>query len=140
MQYARCVFVYTKTPLQQPSCCADTRLARIHQIKNRSTYMKDIRNKIIILRLTEEEKEQAVKAAKEVGLTLSSYVRKMILGNKIVSKTDVQTLFELNKIGVNLNQLVRHINMLPVEENIVSSLDDINTFIGELKNITSRLV
>lgn len=32
------------------------------------------------------------------------------------SKTDVQTLFELNKIGVNLNQLVRHINMLPVEE------------------------
>lgn len=102
--------------------------------------MKDIRNKIIILRLTEEEKEQAVKAAKEVGLTLSSYVRKMILGNKIVSKTDVQTLFELNKIGVNLNQLVRHINMLPVEENIVSSLDDINTFIGELKNITSRFV
>lgn len=102
--------------------------------------MKDIRNKIIILRLTEEEKEQAVKAAKEVGLTLSSYVRKMILGNKIVSKTDVQTLFELNKIGVNLNQLVRYINMLPVEENIVSSLDDINTFIRELKNITSRLV
>lgn len=102
--------------------------------------MKDIRNKIIILRLTEEEKEQAVKAAKEVGLTLSSYVRKMILRNKIVSKTDVQTLFELNKIGVNLNQLVRHINMLPVEENIVSSLDDINTFIRELKNITSRLV
>lgn len=35
--------------------------------------MKDTRNKIIILRLTEEEKEQAVKAAKEVGLTLSSY-------------------------------------------------------------------
>lgn len=30
--------------------------------------------------------------------------------------------------------------MLPVEENIVSSLDDINTFIGELKNITSRFV
>lgn len=56
------------------------------------------------------------------------------------SKTDVQTLFELNKIGVNLNQLVRHINMFPVEENIVSSLDDINTFIRELKNITSRLV
>lgn len=102
--------------------------------------MKETRNKIIILRLTEEEKEQAVKAAKEVGLTLSSYVRKMILGNKIVSKTDVKTLFELNKIGVNLNQLVRHINMLPVEENIVSSLDEINTFIGELKNITSRLV
>ena len=102
--------------------------------------MKDTRNKIIILRLTEEEKEQAVKAAKEVGLTLSSYVRKMILGNKIVPKTDVQTLFELNKIGVNLNQLVRNINMLPVEENIVSSLDDINTFIGELKNITSRFV
>lgn len=30
--------------------------------------------------------------------------------------------------------------MFPVEENIVSSLDDINTFIRELKNITSRLV
>lgn len=91
-----CFCIY-KTPLQQPSCCADTRLARIHQIKNRSTYMKDTRNKIIILRLTEEEKEQAVKAAKEVGLTLSSYVRKMILGNKIVPKQMFKLFLNLIK-------------------------------------------
>ena len=102
--------------------------------------MKKNRTKVIMLRLKEEEKERAVKRAKDEGITLSSYIRKSILGERIVSKTDIQTVFELKKIGTNLNQLAKHVNTLPVEENILESLKTLNSYIEELKHITNKLV
>lgn len=102
--------------------------------------MKENRTKVIILRLTEDEKERAVKRSKEEGITLSSYIRKSILSEKFVSKTDVQTIFELKKIGTNLNQLAKHVNSLPVDENILLSLESIDKYIKELRQITDKLI
>ena len=102
--------------------------------------MKENRTKVIMLRLKEDEKERAVKRAKDEGITLSSYIRKSILGERIVSKTDIQTVFELKKIGTNLNQLAKHVNTLPVEENILESLKSLYNYIEELKQITNKLV
>lgn len=102
--------------------------------------MKENRTKILILRLTENEKKQAVKRAKDEGITLSSYIRKCVLNEKFVSRTDVQTVFELKKIGTNLNQLAKHVNTLPVEENILESLQFLDHYIKELKLITSQLI
>lgn len=102
--------------------------------------MKENRTKILILRLTENEKKQAVKRAKDEGLTLSSYIRKCVLNEKFVSRTDVQTVFELKKIGTNLNQLAKHVNTLPVEENILESLQSLDHYIKELKLITTQLI
>lgn len=90
--------------------------------------------------MTVDEKEQAVKRSKEEGITLSSYIRKSILGERIVSKTDIQTAFELKKIGTNLNQLAKHVNTLPVDENILMSLSSIDKYIKELKQITDKLL
>lgn len=102
--------------------------------------MKEKRNKVVILRLKEEEKERVVKRAKEEGMTLSSYIRKSILNERFVSKTDIQTAFELKKIGNNLNQLAKHVNSLPVDDNILHSLESIDKFIKELKQITDNLI
>lgn len=102
--------------------------------------MKENRTKVVILRLTEDEKDRAVKRAKDEGITLSSYIRKSILSEKFISKIDVQTVFELKKIGTNLNQLAKHVNTLPVEENILESLNVLDKYIGELKQITNKLV
>lgn len=102
--------------------------------------MKENRTKMLILRLTENEKKQAVKRAKDEGLTLSSYIRKCVLNEKFVSRTDVQTVFELKKIGTNLNQLAKHVNTLPVEENILESLQSLDHYIKELKLITTQLI
>lgn len=74
-----------------------------------------------------------------MGISLSAFLRKSLLGEQIVSKTDVQTVFELKKIGVNINQLARHLNTLPVEEEIRNSLFSINNYIRELKQITDSL-
>mgnify|MGYP000077391554 CR=1 FL=1 len=102
--------------------------------------MKEKSNKVVILRLKEEEKERVVKRAKEEGMTLSSYIRKSILNERFVSKTDIQTAFELKKIGTNLNQLAKHVNSLPVDDNILHSLESIDKFIKELKQITDNLI
>ena len=53
--------------------------------------------------------------------------------------TDVQTVFEIKKIGVNINQLTKHINSLPLDEEIINSLSSIENFIAELKQIIDKL-
>lgn len=102
--------------------------------------MKENRTAIVKLRLTEAEKKSAVKRAKDEGSTLSSYIRKSITGEKIVSKADIQIAFELKKIGNNLNQLAKHVNTLPADEIIRASINDIENYIKQLKKITDTLV
>ena len=92
------------------------------------------------LSLSEEEKEQVFRRAKAEGVTLSMYLRKSVLGERITSKADIQTVFELKKIGTNLNQLAKHVNSLPVDENIRLSLESIEMYIKELKQITDKLI
>lgn len=102
--------------------------------------MKKNRTEVIRARLSEEEKEQVFRRAKAEGVSLSMYLRKSVLGEKIPSKTDIQTVFELKKIGTNLNQLAKHINSLPVDENIIGSLKSIDDYIKELKHITNNIL
>lgn len=102
--------------------------------------MKKNRTEIIKARLSKEEKETAIKRAKAEGVSLSTYLRKVILGERIASKTDIQTVFELKKIGTNLNQLAKHINTLPVDEYIIESITSIDNYIKELRLITDRLI
>ena len=78
--------------------------------------------------------------SKAEGVTLSMYLRKSVLGERITSKADIQTVFELKKIGTNLNQLAKHVNSLPVDENIRISLESIEMYIKELKQITDKLI
>ena len=96
--------------------------------------MKENRTKVIRARLSEEEKEQVFRRAKAEGVT------KSVLGERITSKADIQTVFELKKIGTNLNQLAKHVNSLPVDENIRLSLESIEMYIKELKQITDKLI
>lgn len=101
--------------------------------------MNDNRTEVIRARITVEEKKQIMELAKSNGVSISTYLRRSLLNGRLVTKTDVQTVFELKKIGNNLNQLARYVNTLPVDENIIASLDDIKNYIEELKNITDKL-
>lgn len=102
--------------------------------------MKKNRTEVIQTRLSKDEKEQVLKCVETEGISVSMYLRKSVLGKKIPSKTDIQTVFELKKIGTNLNQIAKHVNSLPVDENIISSLGSINKCIVELKQITDKLI
>lgn len=49
-------------------------------------------------------------------------------------------IYELRKIGANINQLTKHINTLPSNENILYSLDRINQYLSDVETINRKLL
>lgn len=74
------------------------------------------------------------------GKSLSSFIRESALKGRSISKTDVQMIYELRKIGANINQLAKHINTLPSDENILYSLDRINQYLSDVETINRKLL
>ncbi|MDY5812924.1 MAG: plasmid mobilization relaxosome protein MobC [Bacteroides sp.] len=94
------------------------------------------KEKRITIRLTEEEFKSLQEKVKSLGITVSVYTRAAILGKAIHSKVDAQMVFELRKIGVNLNQIAKHFNTYsPSDEEMKSYLGIIN----EIKEHLNRL-
>lgn len=73
----------------------------------------------ITIRFTDTEYELICGRAKESGMTLSEYIRKMLIDGKFVCKYEVvadmpelqKLTTEFAKIGGNLNQIARYFNM-----------------------------
>ena len=65
------------------------------------------------IRVTETEYGIAKDKASYCGLTMSDYIRKQITDGVVIKyeRLDIKTLAnEINKIGVNINQIAKHIN------------------------------
>lgn len=73
--------------------------------------MTEKRNKSVLIRFTNTEHEKLKMLSS--GQTISAFIRGACLNQKPpkpVKKVDPNLLFELNKIGVNMNQVARQIN------------------------------
>lgn len=128
------MFLWVQKTLRQPSC------RPMFVTFTYSVYMKENRDISIKIRLTEAEKEQLLQRSKEEGKSLSSFIRESALKGRSISKTDVQMIYELRKIGANINQLAKHINTLPSDENILYSLDRINQYLSDVETINRKLL
>ncbi len=65
-------------------------------------------------RMTAAELAYIAEQAHTAGLDVSEYVRRRALGGRVVARraaTDDRTIFELNRVGVNLAQIVKRLNM-----------------------------
>lgn len=75
-----------------------------------------MKKKVLILRLTEPEKEKLHKRAQKEHITMSAYVRQRIFNDSLkVIPVEVhlelkQLVNEVNHIGVNINQIVKNHN------------------------------
>ena len=70
---------------------------------------------VVSIRLTTFERAGVEVKAARSGLTLSDYCRRAILGHRVTASTEPQqvnteALVELNRVGVNLNQIARAAN------------------------------
>ena len=74
----------------------------------------DSRGESVSFRLTPDELAAVEARAKKAGLTRSDYLRRMALKGKISvappARLDFKLVAELNRIGVNLNQMTRAAN------------------------------
>jgi predicted transcriptional regulator len=95
---------------------------------------KDIRKSI---RISEDENSKLSEMLKEHNLKFSDFARSRILGYKIKSKIDQSLIFEINKIGNNLNQLAKLANQnKSIEVEVLQSLVSIEK---KLESLTDDL-
>ena len=88
--------------------------------------MERKRDKQINIRLTEDEYLYVCRQVEKSDLGLSEYIRKCILGKEIKIVSGIKELvWELNRIGNNLNQLTRKVNEGKVVE-LGDNLSQIN--------------
>jgi len=106
------------------------------------------RNKEIKVRLTQEEYEQLLQ--RKTKARLAEWVRETCLGSELskkaksVPKVDPALLIALSKIGSNLNQIARHLNMdrtLSAQEKIKALLElaSIEQSLGEIVGNTDKI-
>jgi hypothetical protein len=101
------------------------------------------------LRFTRIEKGLLIKRSKQQGyLTLSAFCRAKILKNREIVKIEVSPEFaeatrkldyELNKIGVNLNQVSKRLNTNPVYQFTTTDREVFRQVLQELKACFSVL-
>ena len=75
---------------------------------------KEKRTENIKVRLTPSEKKQLEKLIEEHGVkNLSEFIRSIILTGsyKVTSEDYSDLLYEVNKIGINLNQIAKYANI-----------------------------
>lgn len=64
-------------------------------------------------RITAEEKIQLIEKARLAGLSEAEFIRRLVRGENVQPRQnaiDIQLLSEINRIGVNLNQIAKHHN------------------------------
>ena len=97
---------------------------------------KENRNKIIFVRLKESEYKVISESARESGLNNSVYIRKILLGYKVRKRKNVNSekaIYELSKIGNNLNQIAKRANIGNYDEAYIKkTLDNFNNILSEL--------
>lgn len=73
------------------------------------------RNRVIAFRATVAEEEHLREQAANVGLSLSDYTRRRSVGHVVAAparpKFDPALVSEVNRIGVNVNQLTQAVHM-----------------------------
>lgn len=106
------------------------------KIKECSRSLENVKfaNGRIYVRVSEDEKREICDNAKQAGLKLGRYVRNCCLGNSIIVIDGLKEFSkELNKVGVNLNQITRLCNEGLIE------CPDIVEVRNELKNVYKEL-
>lgn len=72
---------------------------------------KRIRNRQIVIRLSEDEYEILKEKVKKSGKTQQEFLIRLIKNKKIINTFFLERLvFEFRKIGININQLTKFLN------------------------------
>ena len=96
------------------------------------------REKEIRVKVTDDELQYAKDKAAYCGMTMSDFVRKQITEGFIIKyeRFDIKKLAnELNKIGVNINQIAKHVN----EKGGEYDRQDIDDLINEFQEMQALI-
>lgn len=99
----------------------------------------EVRTAPVPVRLTVPEKLTLSEIAGERGIGLSTLIRNLALNRKMpkprTPKVDLDTYRELQKVGINLNQIARQLNsvhMIPPFEKLKDAVKDLHSIVRAL--------
>ena len=99
--------------------------------------MSDTKNKSVrkSLKITVEENDILLTELKKHNLTFSNYARAKILNQKIKSKITNDLIYEVSKIGNNLNQISKYVNTeKALDFQVLEKLIEIEKHLESLRN------
>ena len=99
----------------------------------------DARRAVVQALLTEAERDAVRRAADDSGLTVSAYARRRLLGRPVAPLVDGRAQRELNRIGVNLNQLVRAANGGAASPDVERLVAEARAAVAEVREAVQRL-
>lgn len=74
----------------------------------------EMQTKELHIRLSEKDKNKLVTDSKKTGMSASAYLRELIHNRTPKRREDLlqikELVTEINKIGININQIVAHVN------------------------------
>lgn len=95
----------------------------------------------IELRISNEDKEKLKEKAAAAGYkSVSKYIRDCALGKKITARVDIDAVYNLRKIGNNLNQIARQINTEKKDETMLSLKFDIEALIWNVRDVIRKII
>lgn len=95
----------------------------------------DRRSETYGLRLSPKEKAEIEERAERSGLSLAEYLRRRALGKPIKTQIDKEATHELNRIGVNLNQIAARAHQGGLEDvagRAEAAIEEVRALIEEL--------
>lgn len=97
------------------------------------------RSKGVLIYLSDRERNQLEKQAGNAGLSMSQFVRKLIMGKDIQPRPPdniVQLIREINAVGNNINQIAKKVN---IESRVSQAqLEEILHLLGEIYREVKR--
>lgn len=90
--------------------------------KNRNNMLSEV---LPPIRCTEDEKKKIYAYSQKAGLSVSAYIRDIALKGKIIVRqndVDFESVQQLKKIGINLNQQTKKLNATGVLPSELKSL------------------
>ena len=95
----------------------------------------------IELRISNEDKEKLKEKAAAAGYkSVSKYIRDCALGKKITARVGIDAVYNLRKIGNNLNQIARQINTEKKDETLFALKSDIEALIWNVSDVIRKVI
>ena len=99
---------------------------------------------VVPVRLPRVQRDQLAQVAREMGLSLSGYIRRVILAQPLpprrppqpIPEINLETYVELGHLGANINQLARAVNAgsMPGRAQLMEVLELVARSLGEIRS------
>jgi len=103
------------------------------------------KSKVINLRVAESEFSAINSLCDKAKITRSAYILQAVLNEKVLTNIDAQVIFQLRKIGNNINQITKQVHIISKfvdkkEQSLPEILNELSSMNKKIKTINNYIL